>query len=135
MDARPLPELEIKAEASETFKQHSHLLVIGSPGSGKSTLLAYLASGIADGRFSTEVGWRDRPLPFVLVVRTLKDVNFTPKWFAESLGFDLLAAHKAIEQDRVILLVDGLDEATPQIRRELLAGLDSFVKDHPGIRA
>src|SRR4051812_13124844 len=55
-----------RTSVSEILGEHSHILVIGTPGSGKSTLVAYLATCLATGQLSEELGRRDQPIPLVL---------------------------------------------------------------------
>lgn len=125
-DAYPPPEGIREFEVSEALKLQSNLLVIGTPGSGKSTLIAYLATAVADGRFAEEAEWADRALPLVLTVRTLRDIELTPAWLARTTGIDERLVKKAIEDQRILLLVDGLDEATLKMRGDVIAALEEF---------
>ena len=126
---------ENRIPALAILQQHQTMLLVGAPGSGKSTLVSYIATGLADGRLSSQVQWPDQPLPFVLLVRTLSDALFTPEWFARCLGIDIRLATQTIQQERVVLLIDGVDEASPQIRGELLSALLKFLSENPRVRA
>jgi len=119
---------------ADVLREHRRVLIVGSPGSGKTTLAAFLATGLADGRLAGELGWKERPLPLVLVVRTLKQVSLTPRWLAQQLDTDERLAARVLEEGRAILFVDGLDEASEDLRKKLLASLNRFVNEYPGAR-
>ena len=114
---------------SEIVTKNVLILLIGSPGSGKSTLLSLLASSCAVGDHG--LSWPNRALPFVITVRELKDAELSPQWFAAQLEVppDLVLA--ALSQERAVLLVDGLDEAPEDLRKQLVAALARFTRDHP----
>jgi hypothetical protein len=67
----------------EIVIRNARMLLIGSPGSGKSILLSFLASGCAVGNHG--LSWPDRALPFVTIVRELKDAELSSQWFAAQL--------------------------------------------------
>jgi hypothetical protein len=123
-----------KLEIAEAFRRDSRVFVVGAPGSGKSTLTAYVATGLADGRFAEQVKWNDRPLPIVLTIRTLNDIEFTPAWFAKVTGMNVRLAENSVQDERVVLLVDGLDEATPQMREEVIRAVSRFHAAHGRVR-
>jgi len=131
---RQVSLFEARMPVAEVLREHRRVLIVGSPGSGKTTLVAFLATGLADGRLAGELGWKERPLPLVLVVRTLKRVSLTPRWLAQELEMDERLAARALEQGRAILLVDGLDEASEDLLKKLLASLNRFVDEYPGVR-
>jgi hypothetical protein len=125
---------EERMPVADVLREHRRVLIVGSPGSGKTTLVAFLATGLADGRLAGELGWKERPLPLVLMVRTLKQVSLTPRWLARQLDMDERLAARVLEEGRAILFVDGLDEASEDLRKKLLASLNRFVDEYPGAR-
>jgi energy-coupling factor transporter ATP-binding protein EcfA2 len=119
---------------SEILGEHSCVLIIGTPGSGKSTLVAYLASRLATGQLSEELGWRDQPLPLVLTVRALQSYALTERSIAQHLKCDVELVGGALKQQNAFLLVDGMDEAPEENRTKLIESLHRFVHRYPRIR-
>jgi predicted NACHT family NTPase len=91
--------------------------------------VSYLASRCALGNHG--LSWPDRALPFVITVRELKDAVLGPDWLAAQAGVALDVVSAAISQQRAVVLVDGLDEAPEELRKQLVAALDKFTGDHP----
>lgn len=106
----------------EALHEHRRILIVGAPGSGKSTLVGYLAARTAAGQLE-----QDREiLPFVLTVRALEKPSLTPRGIAEHVSCRIEVVQRAIQQKRVFLLIDGLDEAHPETREPLVDRLLRF---------
>jgi energy-coupling factor transporter ATP-binding protein EcfA2 len=114
----------------EIIKKDNRILLIGSPGSGKSTLVSFLASRCAVGNHG--LSWPARALPFVITVRELKDAELSPEWIGAQAGIASEVVLAALAEDRVVLLVDGLDEAPEQLRADLEAAVCRFGNKYPG---
>jgi energy-coupling factor transporter ATP-binding protein EcfA2 len=114
---------------SGIVKENVRILLIGSPGAGKSTLVSYLASRCARGDHGLR--WPDRALPFVVTVRELKDANLSPAWLAAQAGVAPHVVSSALSQKRAVILIDGLDEAPEDLRKQLVAALSRFTGEHP----
>ena len=123
--------LSVRRPIFKVLQEHRQIVVLGAPGSGKSTLVSYLASLAATG--PPQTSWPERVLPFVITVRQIKDADLTPKWFATQLELELDVVAAALSEERVLLLIDGFDEAPETLRLQLAASLLRFVKDHPRI--
>ena len=123
--------LSVRRPIFKVLQEHRQIVVLGAPGSGKSTLVSYLASLAATG--PPQTSWPERVLPFVITVRQIKDADLTPKWFATQLELELDVVAAALSEQRVLLLIDGFDEAPETLRLQLAASLLRFVKDHPRI--
>lgn len=124
-----LTEAQRRRPIAEILSQSSKIFLIGAPGSGKSTLVSFLASRSALGTHG--LGWPERALPFVIVVRELKDAALGPEWLASKLGIAPELVRAALSEKRAVLLIDGLDEAQEELRGQLTAALWQFAIDYP----
>ena len=112
-----------RSDVTEILSREKRVLIVGSPGSGKSTLVSWIATSRASGS----------SLPFVLVVRSLREIDLTPKGLARLLQIDPRLVTQALESTRAVLLIDGFDEATADLRSAFLESLPAFVRRWPDI--
>jgi hypothetical protein len=120
----PYGETEIKAHISQTFMDaHGRLLITGVPGAGKTTLLLQLVQVLLQSEPDA--------LPVLLNLATWKKEYITfNTWLKEILPAELgvtktLAAH-ILAQERLILLLDGLDEVKAEDRATCLAAMGRY---------
>jgi predicted NACHT family NTPase len=125
---------EQRLQLGEVLRRQNRILITGAPGSGKSTLVSFLATGLANGRLAEEFGWSDRPVPLVIVVRALREAFRTIEELATHLALDQRLVAGIFKQGRVVLFVDGLDEAPESVRRDLAAWLAKVVETYPAVR-
>jgi len=115
----------------EVLRRHRHLLVVGAPGSGKTTLVAYLATRAAEGRLFEGEDERQAVLPFVLTVRTFTTGRITAENIARLADCDAQLVQYALETNRAMLFVDGIDEAPRNMAPQILQSLVQFCTTYP----
>lgn len=117
--------------APRALGMHSRLLLVGAPGSGKSTLLAYFAARAARGRLAEDAGLSERPIPFVIPVRSVHALPSDIDALARIAGADAWFLERALRDSRACLFVDGLDEARPEVAGKLLNALEGLLQAFP----
>lgn len=115
---------EIQAHISSIFeKAHGRLLITGVPGAGKTSILLQLELKLLETQ--TEA------LPVVVNLATWKSEFITlDTWLKEifptELGVNKPLATKILEQERLILLFDGLDEVGKKHRKTCLEAIGRY---------
>jgi hypothetical protein len=138
---------ERRTELDDYLGDHTRSLILGDAGSGKSTLLRFLALDILSGQpvlRATQERYKNLIpvwLPFALWVRMSVDrhapapIEDAVAEYLRAQGGPELAENmrRAVLGKRIVLLVDGIDEAAdPAVAQTLLAVLTTFV-DRAGI--
>ena len=108
-----------------------NLLILGGPGSGKTIQLLILARELLV-RAEADV---TLPLPVVFNLSTWAPKRQTvEEWLIEELHMKYQVAHKVgqtwVEEDQLLLLLDGLDEAAVSDRELCVAALNTFHAEH-----
>ncbi|MCL4875101.1 MAG: TIR domain-containing protein [Anaerolineae bacterium] len=105
------------------------LLILGEPGAGKTTLLLELA------RRLIERARRDSAaaIPIVLNLTTWKDTPFE-SWVVEELAAKYQVPRKLgqewVEQEKLLLLLDGLDEVQANKQKSCTAAMNAFIQQY-----
>ncbi len=136
-DQSPRPALEVCADADLM-----RMVILGDPGSGKSSLLRYLAlewarDEDANRRYSA-------PLPLLIELRDYNRWQCTDGMSFSSYLHQASTWHRLNQQtldfllkqpDRVVLLLDGLDEVFDKVEREqVINDIHRFSNDYPHTR-
>ncbi len=122
-----LGKREKRSPGFEVAAQYRRLMILGKPGSGKSTFLRHLAVACCKGEFQAE------RIPILIELRDIKDAT----------RFDLLnRIHKEfglanqaqteqiLNQGKVLILLDGLDEVSDQSRRDVQDHIYEFSQQY-----
>jgi hypothetical protein len=129
-NSNPKP-LSPEKQISDVFDDlGSALLILGEPGSGKTTMLLDLARVKmlkADYDLS-------QPIPVVFNLSSwLGEISIT-KWLVDELTEKYLIPRKVgnvwIENDRLLLLLDGLDEVKKEHQGKCIEAINQFRQEH-----
>ena len=107
------------------------LLILGEPGSGKTTMLLELARDtIARAEKDSK-----KPIPVVFNLSSWTDTKQSiADWLVEELSTKYLIPKKValswIENDIVLLLLDGLDEVALERRKMCVKAINAFRQEH-----
>jgi len=147
-----IPEKKRQGSPKDLLERYPYLVLLGGPGSGKSTVTRYLAwshavasqSNVSASNISLLSG---NPLPLRIELRRLTedrrqhlDYNFLSYTREVLLGREGVEINpqmfkKLLEQRKMLLLFDGLDEvATLEERRRLIEDIEHFAEHYPGNR-
>ena len=128
------PERLLPAGTSivEVYEQVNHeLLILGEPGTGKSTLLMRLAQHLVEQAIQDEA----RPLPVILPLSSWS-VKHLPlqKWLGKQIslmyGVPRRFSRHWVQEERFLLLLDGLDEMEETARTACIAAINTYHHDH-----
>ncbi len=103
-DKTTVREFKSLAQAFEVYEER--ILLLGEPGSGKTTTLLSFANEIAEQRLSNP----DLLLPVYAPIHTWDGTSKLVDWLAYVTGLDAGLLQEQIDGERIILLLDGLDE-------------------------
>ena len=126
---RPLPAgtsiLQVYDDAG------GELLILGEPGAGKTTLLLELARDLLQRAFQDET----LPVPVIFNLSSweMKQRSFA-SWLVAELGRKYQIPPQIgqawIENEQILPLIDGLDEAHPDARRACLEAINAYRAEH-----
>jgi transcriptional regulator with XRE-family HTH domain len=109
------------------------LLIVGKPGAGKTTMLLSLArEAINQARMDAT-----QPIPAVFNLSSwTKEKGPIATWLIDELrdkynDIREEIAKAWVEEDKLLILLDGLDEVTSEYRDLCVSEIDAFCQDHP----
>ncbi|MEU8773464.1 HEAT repeat domain-containing protein [Streptomyces sp. NPDC048606] len=124
---------------------NGRVVLLGDPGAGKSTLAHYLALALTgdDRRDGSLAGLAGR-IPLIVELRHYAQPDWRQRTFAEFLahlwttqgmGLPLPVLGRLLDEGRVILVFDGLDEIfDPEVRAETARRIAGFAAHHERCR-
>lgn len=130
-DQRPRP-VEPGTRLVDVVERYRGLLMLGAPGAGKTTMLLTLLEDLLD------VATHDKtaPIPVVFPLASWSsDSKPLEEWFVEELcgplyGLSPELARSWIANDRVLPLLDGLDEVVLDKRLACAQAIEAFHRTH-----
>ena len=124
------PEKDYLQSPTNLLVEHHRLVILGDPGSGKSTLVNYLSWVLAKGLDNKlpEQLQQALPVPIILRELPLSEVNsfeeliqaFLNKPVAKALNDDVDLFWQFVTNNRVLFLIDGLDEVSSHLRKHIV---------------
>lgn len=112
-------------EGMEIANKDSKLLILGKPGAGKTTFLKHLAVDCSKGRFQADL------IPVLIELRRIR----SDEWklldaISEELKLDNQQTQTLLEQGKLLILMDGLDEVpTSNFRRTVQDQIRNLAQD------
>ena len=125
-----LPEKHVEI-ASLFNRSGQKLLILGESGAGKTTCLLELALDLLE-LAKQDV---DQPIPVVLYLSTWKEsfISFE-RWLVEELRLKYQIPEQIsqswLDENRLTLLLDGLDELRPNERPGCVKAINRFLRNH-----
>jgi hypothetical protein len=128
---RFMPAHEDLMQGTETIKAHPKLIIVGKPGAGKTTFLQHIALECQSSRL--------RPdcvpifIPLRMLTRTAQD-NFSildyisKAWSSSGIADEQI--EPLLQQGRVLVLLDGLDEVAQDDSPSLIHQIQDFADQY-----
>ncbi len=132
VESRPEQLLPPGTSITQAYDEAEHeLLILGEPGAGKSTLLLNLAELLVVRAEQDET----HPLPVILPLSSwaTKRSNLED-WIAEQMSeiYDVprRVSGEWVREERILPLLDGLDEMEETARPACIAAINTYHRDH-----
>jgi nucleoside phosphorylase len=134
VDGSTQPALNI----GQIIKQHRRIVLLAQAGAGKTELLRRLARDVGPERVPVLVDLKrwtpDHSAALLnifaqgLLMSGTEAVDLLLRLAAGDIGVDLL--QRAVQHQRVLLMVDGLNEVDPEVADRLIDTLNDYVRSH-----
>lgn len=106
------------------------LLILGAPGSGKTTMLLELARQLIERARQNA----DEPIPMVFNLASWTEKLTLADWLAQELNNIYYVPRKTapdwVRGNKLLLLLDGLDEVRQESRAKCVDAINQFRKEH-----
>jgi DNA polymerase III delta prime subunit len=106
------------------------LLILGAPGSGKTTMLLELARQLIERARQNA----DEPIPMVFNLASWTEKLSLADWLAQVLNNIYYVPRRTapdwVKGNKLLLLLDGLDEVRQEIRAKCVDAINQFRKEH-----
>ncbi len=106
------------------------LLILGAPGSGKTTMLLELARQLIERARQNET----EPIPMVFNLASWTEKLTISDWLAQELNNIYYVPRKTapdwVKGNKLLLLLDGLDEVRQESRAKCVDAINQFRKEH-----
>jgi hypothetical protein len=123
-----------QVDAYGSISKYRRLMIKGIPGSGKTMLLRHVAFSYGKGNL---LGLENRPVPVLLELHRLNDADLTEDKLIGAIveAFKRNRFPKAerfvrhsLEQGKLMLLLDGLDEVNSKVRSTLVLKISDLLR-------
>jgi DNA polymerase III delta prime subunit len=117
-------------EIFEQIGMGRSLLILGAPGSGKTTMLLELARQLIERARQNA----DEPIPMVFNLASWTEKLSLTDWLAQELNNIYYVPRKTapdwVKGNKLLLLLDGLDEVRQESRAKCVDAINQFRKEH-----
>jgi len=112
--------------------KHNKLMILGKPGSGKTTFLQYIALQCNQGKYKRDL------VPFFIQLRILTSETFGEEDFSfsgylthqcQACGLSKQQAIALLQEGKILLLLDGLDEIPQKDSDIIVRQIDIFSQE------
>ena len=125
-----LPAGTSMLEIFDSIGMGRSLLILGAPGSGKTTMLLELTRGLI-ARAREDV---TQPIPMVFNLASWTEKLSLADWLAQELNNLYSVPRKTapdwVKGNKLLLLLDGLDEVRQESRAKCVEAINAFRKEH-----
>jgi flagellar biosynthesis regulator FlaF len=111
----------------EAATQYSRLMILGKPGSGKTTFLRHLAVANCKEEF---LGDRIPVLIELRFITNISEFNLLNHIHEEFRLADIKQTKEILQQGKVVIFLDGLDEISSQFRRKIQDHIIEFSRNY-----
>jgi GTPase SAR1 family protein len=131
----PLQSSPVNGDIVENYEEAGgDLLILGEPGAGKTTLLLQLASELLERAEKDQ----EQPMPAIFPLSSWAAHPRQPlmSWLVDALYEIYQVPRKLgkrwLENDLILLLLDGLDEVAEELRSACILAINSYRREHYG---